>query len=84
MIPNVVRPAAPRPIQPVRTSEALIALAVVLAIGALLCAGILLGGMQRRRKDRALIKRGQTGPRTGPRGASPPQRNLRLVSRKRR
>jgi hypothetical protein len=82
MIPNVARPASPRPIQPVRASEALIALAVVLAIGALLSAGILLGRMPWRRKDRTRIKKGPVGPRGGSRGASP-QRNLRLVSRKR-
>ena len=83
MIANVAPPAL-RPIQPVRTSEALIALAVVLAIGALLGAGILLGRRQWRRKDRTRIQRGPVGQRTGPGAASPPRRNLRLVSRKRR
>lgn len=82
-IPNVMRPSNPRPIQPVRTSEALIALAVVFAIALLLGAGILIGRMQRRRKDQTRIKKGTVGPRSGSRGASPPQRNLRLVTRKR-
>ena len=82
MIPGVARPAAPRPIQPVRTSEALIALAVALAIAALLGAGTLIGRMQWRRKDRTRIKKGPVGPRSASKGASP-QRNLRLVNRKR-
>jgi len=83
MIPNVMRSPNPRPIQPVRTSEALIALAVVLAIALLLGAGILIGRMPWRRKDRTRIKKGPFGPRSGSPGASPSQRNLRLVTRKR-
>jgi hypothetical protein len=83
MIPNLTRPAPARPIQPVRTSEALIALAFALAIAMLLGAGTLIGRMQWRRKDRTRIQKGPLGPRSGSRGASP-QRNLRLVSRKRR
>jgi len=83
MTPNFARPPNPRPIQPMRTSEGLIALAVVLAIALLVGAGFLIGRMQSRRKDRSRIKKGPVGPRSGSRGASPPQRNLRLVTRKR-
>jgi hypothetical protein len=83
MTPNFARPPNPRPIQPMRTSEALIALAVVLAIALLVGAGILIGRMQSRRKDGTRIRKGPVGPRSGSRGASPPQRNLRLVTRKR-
>jgi hypothetical protein len=83
MFPNFARPPNPPPIQPMRTSEALIALAVVLAIALLIGAGILIGRMQARRKDGTRIRKGPVGPRSGSRGASPRQRNLRLVTRKR-
>jgi hypothetical protein len=81
-VPGILRPTPARPLQPMRTSEILIALAVVGAISILLSAGILLGRVQQRRNARGRSKAGSANPRTGSRGAPPRQRNLRLVKRR--
>jgi hypothetical protein len=81
-VPGVARSAHLRPVEPMRTSEILIALAVVGAISILLSAGILLGRVQQRRNARGRNKAGSANPRTGSRGAPPRQRNLRLVKRR--
>jgi hypothetical protein len=80
--PGIARPAHLRPVQPMRTSEIFIALAVVGAISILLSAGILLGRMQQRRRARGRDKAGSVKPRTGSRGTPVRQGNLRLVKRR--
>jgi hypothetical protein len=85
MVPELFRPVHPRPIQPVRTSEVLIALAVIAAMALVLGAGFLLGRMQSRRRARTRIRSGPVSNRVDNRKAAASRRaNLRLVTRKRR
>lgn len=81
IVPQIARPANPRPIQPVRKSEVLLAVAVIAAMALVMWAGFLLGRMHSRRKQRGRI----TGGRVNRANKTTAQRgNLRLVSPKRR
>jgi threonine/homoserine/homoserine lactone efflux protein len=82
IVPQLWRPAHPRPIQPIRTSELLIALAVIALIAMLMTAGFMLGRMQRRRAARRYLRqmKRQVDNRK-PRGQRP---KLRLITSKRR
>lgn len=80
VVPQLFRPVHPRPIQPVRTSEVLIALAVIGAMALLLTGGFVLGRMESRRKARSRIK-GTVSQRVGRRKAADARRKLRLVKR---
>jgi uncharacterized protein HemX len=82
VVPQVVRPANPRPIQPVKASEAIIALAVILAVAMLVGLGFMLGRIQQRRVDRRHARR--LNQRSEGRQPSGHRRNLRLVTPKRR
>jgi len=84
-VPQLFRPVHPRPIQPVRTSEVLIALAVIAAIALVMGAGFMLGRIQSRRKARTRIRNSTFNNRSDSRKAAASRRaNLRLVTRKRR
>lgn len=76
------RPANPRPIQPVRPSEAIIALAIIVAMALLIAVGYELGRMQRRRIARSRIRSRQVNKRINSRQVSGHRRNLRLVKRR--
>jgi flagellar biogenesis protein FliO len=85
VVGQLIRPANPRPIQPVRTSEVLIAVAVIAAIALVMGGGYLLGRMQSGRRARARIRNSHVGKRIDNRNAAATRRaNLRLVTRKRR
>jgi hypothetical protein len=84
-VPLLARPVHPRPIQPVRTSEVLIALAVIAAIALLMGAGFLLGRMHSGRRARMRIRNTTVNNRIDNRKVAASRRaNLRLVTRKRR
>jgi hypothetical protein len=83
-VPQIGRPANPRPVQPVRTSEALLALAVIVAIGLLMAAGFMLGRMERRRSTRNRTGAPRMNKRIDSRKRQDRERNLRLVTPKRR
>ncbi len=80
----MARPSNPRPIQPVRTGELLIALGVIALMALLISTGYLLGRMQQRRSARRHIKSRQLKTRIDSRQLQHQRRNLRLVTRKRR
>ncbi len=82
VVPQVSRPANPRPIQPVRPSEAIIALAVIAAMALLMAVGYQLGRMQQRRIARSRIRSRQANKRINSRQPSGQRRNLRLVKRR--
>jgi hypothetical protein len=79
---QLFRPANPRPVQPIPTSEVLIALAVILIIAVLLGTGFVLGRMQQRRTARRRLK--PIKKRVDSREVQNQRRNLRLVTRKKR
>jgi flagellar biogenesis protein FliO len=81
---QLVRPANPRPVKPIPTSEVLIAVAVIAAIALLLGTGFMLGRMQQRRNGRRLTKSKQVKKRIDSRDVQGQRRNLRLVSPKKR
>ncbi|GEM_PF-5811132 len=83
-VPEISRPANPRPVQPVRTSEALLALAVIVAIGLLMATGFMLGRMERRRGTRNRVGTPRSNKRVDSRNRQGQQRNLRLVTPRRR
>jgi threonine/homoserine/homoserine lactone efflux protein len=84
IVPQFVRPAHPRPIQPVQTSELLIAIAVIGIIAMLMTAGFMLGRMQRRRAARRHFRSLQVNPRNDRRKPPGQRPALRLIKSKRR
>ncbi len=84
VVPQLLRPANPRPIQPVPASEVLFALAVIAVIALLLSTGFILGRMQQRRTARGRIKSKQVKKRIDSGEVQSQRRNLRLVTPKRR
>lgn len=78
-----MHPANPRPIQPVPTSEVLIALAVIAAIALLISTGYLLGRMQQRRTARG-VRSKTVNKRIDSSKLQTDRPKLRLVSPKKR
>jgi len=79
VVPQLLRPANPRPIQPARTAEVFIALAVIAAIALLLGTGFMLGRMQRRRMVRERIRSRRLKKRIDSRNIQSRRPNLRLL-----
>ena len=77
-----MRPANPRPIQPVPPGEAVIAFAVICVIALLIATGFMLGRMQQRRGARGHIKSRQVKRPFDRSEIQGQKRNLRLVTRK--
>jgi hypothetical protein len=84
VVPEVIRPTNPRPVQPVRTSELIIALAVIAAVAMLMATGFMLGRMHQRRIARSRIRSRRLKKRIDSRPHQGHKRNLRLVTPKRR